>query len=165
MKHAREFIGAMGCLTWGLAVVACSSSVEPSKPSPTPAPTPLAPTASAQQPVPNLPVLPGETTPTPTPTPIPTGTGPTTPQTGCTPQPGDVCDQCLSAACCSQVLACENNADCVAIDTCTAQCQQLGNTPQADQCYQVCDSQHPVGWQILQTVFQCAQTSCAAQCQ
>lgn len=68
------------------------------------------------------------------------------------------CDQCTRANCCTQVLACDDNADCAAIVKCLDDC--AGDVV----CMLVCQASHSSGASSLQQVASCASTKCSNEC-
>lgn len=161
---SRSHVAVTAALLAIASVTAACSDAPPPAPAPAKKTTPtVAPSASAVpvDPVPNVPSTNSSATPPTVP-----GTTPTTPGT-CTVTTGTPsCDTCLQQHCCTQVNACDANADCGAADTCIAQCyQQYASNPSYEQqCEQQCNAQHPQGATTLQALYQCMGTSCTGQC-
>jgi hypothetical protein len=67
---------------------------------------------------------------------------------------------CAGTACSTEIDACANSAECVALDTCYGPC-----TDQA--CYDACDAAHPTGvalWNAMYSCLLCDPTSCSQDC-
>jgi hypothetical protein len=72
--------------------------------------------------------------------------------------PVDACEQCVEASCAGAWQACENDAECIALDECSANCAD-------DACVQRCDEAHPTGVAPLVAFYECLGTSCADPCE
>ena len=70
----------------------------------------------------------------------------------------DVCTACLKKSCCSQTLACGNDAECVAVFDCAGACT-------TDDCITSCVNAHPNAQTSLKNVINCEQQSCVAACE
>jgi len=69
----------------------------------------------------------------------------------------DSCEACVDESCGQQWQACEQDAECVALDECGAACQD-------DACYEQCDQSHPTGVEPLMAFYQCLDAQCADPC-
>ncbi len=59
------------------------------------------------------------------------------------------CNDCMQVTCCSEIAACEGNADCKAMQSCVVACYE---SPTPKECYDECVNQHPaaqVQWDAL----------------
>lgn len=95
------------------------------------------------------------------------------PADGGGPPPGDAgagcgltlskpaCDQCLNASCCSQEMACANDAKCIPLNQCLAACA-AGDTACANACYAGPNGSAKAE---LDAFYSCLQTNCTTQCQ
>jgi hypothetical protein len=70
------------------------------------------------------------------------------------------CTQCGHANCCGELEACFGDADCTAFNQCL-----VDNNCQDQACAQQCAQANQAGAQLFNTVGQCIQGSCAAECQ
>jgi len=69
----------------------------------------------------------------------------------------DPCSACLKQHCCSELLGCRADAECIALAVCFTNC--------ADQpCLDDCLTQHPDGQTALEPILTCTQGSCEAEC-
>ena len=68
------------------------------------------------------------------------------------------CDQCVRAQCCKQVLACDDEPDCDALQKCADAC--AGDAF----CQFGCRGTHESGASALDKVASCATAKCAAEC-
>lgn len=71
----------------------------------------------------------------------------------------EACDKCAKAKCCDEILACNDSADCKALQKCLEPCADSDFT-----CVLTCQSAHDNGSSLLQEVGSCAQNECAAEC-
>jgi hypothetical protein len=69
------------------------------------------------------------------------------------------CDQCAKDKCCAEVMACNNSADCKALQECIAPCAQDDLV-----CILTCQEAHSNGAGQLQEVGACAQNNCKNEC-
>ena len=69
------------------------------------------------------------------------------------------CDQCAKDKCCAEVMACNNSADCKALQECIAPCAQDDLV-----CILTCQDAHSKGADALQEVGACAQNNCKNEC-
>jgi hypothetical protein len=69
------------------------------------------------------------------------------------------CDTCTKAKCCDEIVACDKDSDCKAIQKCFEECP-----PNDDTCGLVCLTAHDKGANTLQGVSSCAQDKCATEC-
>ncbi len=69
------------------------------------------------------------------------------------------CDQCAKDKCCAEVMACNNSADCKALQECIGPCAQDDLV-----CILTCQDAHPKGGDLLQEVGACAQNNCKNEC-
>ncbi|MBX3190438.1 MAG: hypothetical protein KF819_25785 [Labilithrix sp.] len=77
----------------------------------------------------------------------------------CAAQGGDdACTSCLKTSCCPSLRACGSNSACTGIFDCAEACAD-------DRCYAQCIEAYPNGRVPLNTLLECAQGKCAAQCE
>ncbi len=69
------------------------------------------------------------------------------------------CDQCAKEKCCAEVMACNDSADCKALQECIAPCAQDDIV-----CIGTCQEAHSKGSDLLTEVGSCAQDSCKNEC-
>lgn len=70
-----------------------------------------------------------------------------------------VCDTCAKAKCCNEIHACDESADCLALEKCLDACANDDTV-----CVLTCQATHDKGAGILQDVGACAQNECAKEC-
>ena len=67
------------------------------------------------------------------------------------------CGECLADACCEQVLACEDSADCLCLSECVASGSSIGS------CQSECDAKLKEV-PAFEDLAQCSDETCAASC-
>ncbi|HEX3772720.1 MAG TPA: hypothetical protein VHV30_17695 [Polyangiaceae bacterium] len=67
------------------------------------------------------------------------------------------CETCLQTSCCDEGTTCGNDATCVTLFNCVAQCAD-------DACAQDCEAANPAGMTDFEAVETCGTTSCQTQC-
>jgi hypothetical protein len=69
------------------------------------------------------------------------------------------CDKCAKDKCCSEVLACDDSADCKGLQNCIAKCASNDF-----QCLLTCQAAHDKGSNLLQDLGSCASDQCKTEC-
>lgn len=69
------------------------------------------------------------------------------------------CDACTKSKCCKEALACQNSADCKALNACLAKCADSDQT-----CILTCSAEHDNGTALAEDVGSCAQANCSTEC-
>jgi hypothetical protein len=68
------------------------------------------------------------------------------------------CDQCILAACCDEAVVCQNDADCITLEECVAQCSD-------SDCVQGCaNSSSSSAIDVYNTLITCATEHCQSIC-
>jgi hypothetical protein len=69
------------------------------------------------------------------------------------------CDQCTKQRCCYEIMVCESEPDCQALQDCIAPCAD-GDSP----CVKACNDKHTNGSEPLIQLGQCAFQKCTDDC-
>jgi hypothetical protein len=83
------------------------------------------------------------------------------------------CDSCLAANCCSADDACGGSSDCLAVTECMDDCEMgsldagatdAGSAAGINSCLSACQTQNPIGSDLLNALDSCLENACGGQC-